>query len=96
MLYEDGDKEWLNLIAERVEWEQEEQPESTEAEVEATQPSFTLIIMFPDACQHILPYSLIMMCSLKWAQNSATASHVMALAHARTCGHDGLAMMPEA
>lgn len=33
VLYEDGDKEWLNLTAERVEWEQEEQPENTEAEV---------------------------------------------------------------
>ncbi len=33
VLYEDGDKEWLNLTAERVEWEQEEQPESNEAEV---------------------------------------------------------------
>ncbi len=33
VLYEDGDKEWLNLTAERVEWEQEEQPDTTEAEV---------------------------------------------------------------
>ena len=33
VLYEDGDKEWLNLTAERVEWEQEEQPDAAEAEV---------------------------------------------------------------
>ncbi len=38
VLYEDGDKEWLNLTAERVEWEQEEQPESTEAEVSVVAP----------------------------------------------------------
>ena len=33
VLYEDGDKEWLNLTAERVEWEQEEQPDAAEPEV---------------------------------------------------------------